>query len=121
MTTQAEIRNLAAENLGKLGEGQILESNVSGDLDKAISEVYNILRRMNLVSWAATDDVPEEYAGAFAMLVADQRKTKYKVPDNHYVRITAEGFGPAFDGKAIKMIRRLQSKQKVVQTRIENF
>lgn len=121
MTTQAEIRNLAAENLGKLGEGQILESRVSGDLDDAISEVYNTLRRLNLVSWGSTDDVPVEFSAPFAMLVADQRKTKYKIPDNHYVRITAEGWGADFNGKAIKMIKRLQSRQKVVQTRIENF
>lgn len=121
MATQAEIRNLAAENLGKLGEGQILESNVSGDLDDAISEVYNILRRLNLATWASTDDVPDEYAGSFAMLVADERKTKYQLPDTHYMRVMAEGWGANFDGKAIKMIKRLQSKQKLGQTQIENF
>ena len=121
MATQAQIRQTAAENLGILGEGTVLPSYATGDLNNAISEVYNILRKLNLVSWASTDSVPDEYAAPFAMLVADQRKTKYQIPDSRYMRVMAEGWGQNMDGQAVKMIKLLNAKQKLGVTQIESF
>jgi len=121
MATNAQIRETAAENLGILGEGEVLPSYETGDLNQAITEVYSMLRQLNLVTWASTDSVPDEYAAPFAMLVADARKTKYQIPDNRYMRIMAEGWGPNLDGGAIKMIKRLQAKQKLGVTQIESM
>ena len=121
MATSAQIIEDAAWILGEQGEGQVLESWVSGDLSDALTEVYSTLRQLNLVTWASTDAIPDEYVVPMAMLIADERKTKYQIPDNRYMRIMAEGWGPNMDGKAIKMIKRLQSKQKLGVTEIENF
>jgi hypothetical protein len=121
MATTSQIRETAAEILGILGEGETLPSYEVGDLNQAIAEVHSTLRQLNLVTWASTDNVPDEYAASFAMLVADDRKTKYQIPDNRYMRIMAEGWGQNMDGQAIKMIKRLQAKQKLGVTQIENY
>jgi len=121
MATSTQIRQTAAENLGIRGEGQTMPSYEVADFDQAITEVYGMLRQLNLVTWASTDNVPDEVASPFAMLVACERAIKYKIPDNHYMRVLSEGWGQNMDGKAIKMIRRLYAKQKLGQTQIENF
>jgi len=121
MATSAQIRQTAAENMGIHGEGETLPSYESADLDQAITEVYGMLRQLNLVTWASTDNVPDEVASPFAMLVACERAIKYQIPDNRYMRILSEGWGTDMNGKAIKMIRRLYAKQKLGQTQIENF
>jgi len=115
MATKADIRENAAENLGILGEGTMLPSYATGDLNQAISEVYNTLDALDLVSWEETDDVPAEFAWAIAMLVADARATKYKVPPDTYQRIKLES------ADAMRLIRRLAARRKVGQTQIESF
>lgn len=115
MATSAQIRTTAAENLGILGEGETLPSYETGDLNQAITEVYNELRRMNLVTWASTDNVPDEFARSFAMMVAESRAVKYQIPTERYQRIKLER------DEAIMRFRALQAKQKITQTPIENF
>ena len=115
MATSTQIRETAAENLGILGEGEVLASYEVGDLDQAITEVYNELRQMNLTTWASTDAVPDEYARSFAMLVAESRAVKYQIPDNRYQRIKLEA------SSAIMRIRALQAKDKLGQTEIESM
>ena len=115
MATSAQIRTTAAENLGILGEGETLPSYETGDLNQAITEVYNELRRKNLVTWAITDNVPDEFSQSFAMMVAAARATKYGIPQERYERVMREadsGYGT---------FRALQAKQKIVQTPIEYF
>ena len=115
MATSAQIRVTAAENLGILAEGETLPSFETADIDQAITEVYNELRRMNIVTWASTDSVPDEFARSFAMMVAEARAVKYQVPTERYQRIKGE----AMEG--MMRLRRLQAKQKIVQTPIEYF
>lgn len=115
MATQAQIRTTAAENLGILGEGETLPSYETGDLNQAITETYNELRRMNLVTWASTDNVPDEFARSFAMMVAESRAVKYQVPTERYQRIKGEAM------EATMRFRALQAKQKIIQTPIEYF
>ena len=115
MATSAQIRTTAAENLGILAEGETLPSFEVGDLNQAITEVYNELRRMNLVTWASTDAIPDEFARSFAMMVAESRAVKYQVPTERYQRIKVEAM------EATMRFRALQAKQKIIQTPIEYF
>ena len=115
MATATQIRETAAENLGIHGEGQTLEAYETADLDQAYTEVFKELQQLNLTTWAETAAVPDQYARSIAMLVANARTTKYQIPDNRYQRIKLESI------EAIQMIRRLQARDKMGQTEIENF
>lgn len=115
MATSAQTRETAAEILGILGEGETLPSYESADLDQASTEVYYELRQRNLVTWAETADVPDEYARSYAMLVAESRAVKYQVPDARYQRIKLEA------QEAMARLRALQARQKLGQTQIENY
>lgn len=121
MATAAQIRDTAAENLGKLGEGQTMSAYMTDDLTQAAAEVYAELQALGLTTWDETSDVPDQYAQSFAMLVAEARAVKYKIPDAQYQRIKLEGWGANEDGIAIRKIRRLQARSKQGQTQIENF
>ena len=115
MATSAQIRQTAAENLGIRGEGETMPSYEVADFDQAITEVYGMLRQLNLVTWASTAAIPDEYAHSFSMMVASARALKYQIPEERYKRIQYEA------DKAIVRIRLLQTKQKLGQTQIENF
>ena len=115
MATAQQIRETAAENLGILGEGEVLPSYESDDLDQAYSEVYKELEGLELTAWAQTSDVPDQYARSIAMLVAEARAVKYQIPDNRYQRVKFESI------EAMSMIRKLQARSKMGQTEIENF
>ena len=121
MATKIQIRETAAENLGIFGEGQTLTSYQADDLDQAYAEVYAELQGLGLAPWASTGTIPDKYASSVAMLVAEARSTKYQIPDNRYMRIKIEGKGENLDGKAIKMLRKLQAVTVMGQTRIENI
>ena len=115
MATTAQIIQTAAENLGILGEGEVLPSYENGDLTQAVAEVHSELRLLGLTTWASTSDVPDEYARSFADLVAESRAVKYKIPDEQFKRIMFKG------DTALMRIRKLQSKQKVGVTQIESM
>jgi hypothetical protein len=115
MATSAQIIVTAAENLGILGEGETLPSYESADLTQAYAEVYAELQALDLTSWESTATIPNQYARAVAMLVAEARGVKYQIPEERYQRIKLEAF------EAMKLIRRLQSPAKMGQTEIENF
>ena len=121
MATAQKIRESAAEILGQLGEGQTLESAITTDLNQAYIEVYAELQGLDLVPWALADEVPDRFAASVAMLVANNRAVKYRVPPEQYARIVSEGWGLSNDGKAIKTIIRLQTPAKVAPTKMENF
>jgi hypothetical protein len=115
MATAQQIRETAAENLGILGEGEVLPSYESDDLDQAYIEVYSELEGLELTAWAQASAVPDQYARSIAMLVAEARAVKYQIPDNRYQRIKIESI------EAMSMIRKQQAINKMGQTEIENF
>jgi len=121
MATKAQIITTAAKNLGILGEGEVLPSYETDDLDQAYTETYNILQALNLTTWAITAAIPDQYAHPVGMLVAGRRAVEYQIPDNRYMRIVSEGWGQNQDGTAIKLLRRLQARPALGQTQIENY
>ena len=121
MATAAEIVESAAEVLGIVGEGEMLTSYESGDLTQAYLEVYNILQARNLITWAYTSDIPDEYVWPVTMLVAEARATKYQIPQELYARIRSEASGDNDNGRAILMLRELQARSQMGTTEIENF
>ena len=121
MATIERLVVTAAENLGIHGEGETLGAYETNDLTEAYNEAYNILQGLELTTWSPTDDIPDEYVSPMAMLTAGLRSVKYKIPDAQYVRILGEGWGPEMNGVAMKTIRKLQVREKMGQTKIENF
>lgn len=121
MATIARIIEDAATILGILGEGETLPSYETNDMTNSYGEVYAQLQMMDLVTWSSTDDIPDQYAGQVAMLVADNRAVNYQLPIEKYQRIKMEGWGPDMDGLAIKRLRALQTSSKMDTTRIENY
>ena len=115
MATTAQIRINAAENLGILGEGETLESEVSSDLAEAYDDIYRELESEGLATWSSTADIPKQYSISVAMLVAEARAVKYKVPVERYQQIKFEA------AEGLKKIRRLQARGMMGQTKIENF
>ena len=115
MATIAQIVENAAENLGILGEGETLPSYETADLTSAYAEVFAELQADELTTWSSTAAIPDQYAWAIAMLVAEHRAVKYKVPIPRYQQIKAEAF------EAITRIRALMMKGQMGQTEIENF
>ena len=115
MATAQQIRETAAENLGIFGEGETLGSYETDDLDQAYNEVYKELEGLELTAWLQTSNVPDQFARAVAMLVAEARATKYQIPDNRYQRIKFEAI------EAMSSIRKQQAVAKMGQTQIENF
>jgi hypothetical protein len=121
MATIARITEDAATILGILGEGETLPSYESNDMTNAYGEVYAQLQMLGLTTWSSTDDIPEQYSGPVAMLVADNRAVNYQLPQEKYVRVKQEGWGAHEDGFAVKRLRSLQVSSKLETTRIENF
>jgi hypothetical protein len=115
MATIAQIVETAAENLGIVGEGEVLPSYETADLTQAYAEVYAVLQALNLAAWSSTADIPNQYAKSVAMLVAESRGVKYQIPDARYQRIKLE----AMEG--IHSIRELQAPARMGVTEIENY
>ena len=115
MATLAHVRQNAAENLGILGEGETLPSYESNDMAEAYNEVYAELQADELTTWSSTANVPDQYAWSVAMLMAQARAVKYKVPADRYQQIKQEAF------EAITKIRAIMMKNQMGQTKIESF
>lgn len=115
MATKQQIRETAAENLGILGEGEMLPSYETNDLDQAYIEVYAELQALNLTTWPESGAIPDQYARSVAILVAEARVIKYQKSDQVFTRIRAE------KEVALARIRQLQARSKMGQTEIENF
>ena len=115
MATAQQIRETAAENLGILGEGEVLPSYESDDLDQAYTEIYKELEGLELTAWVQTSDVPDQYVRSVAMLVAEARAVKYQIPDNRYQRIKIESI------EAMSMIRKQQVRDKMAVTKMQAF
>ena len=121
MATIARIKEDAATILGILGEGETLPSYESNDVGNGYLEVYYQLQQLGLTTWGVQDNIPTQYAGPVAKLVADQRAINYQLPPEKYIRIKQEGWGADMDGFAIKRLRALQTSSKMDTTRIENY
>ena len=115
MATIAQIVETAAENLGIVGEGEVLPSYETSDLTQAYTEVYAVLQALNLTAWSSTAIIPDQYAKAVGILVAEARAVKYQIPDNRYHRVKLEAI------EAVHSIRELQAPAKMGQTEIENY
>jgi len=115
MATAQQIRETAAENLGILGEGEVLPSYETADLDQAYLEVFAKLQGLDLAAWSYTDSVPDRFATSVAMLVAEARAVRYQIPDNRYQRIKIEAM------EAMQTIRKLQAPGKLSVTPMEYF
>lgn len=115
MATKQQIRETAAENLGILGEGEVLPSYESADLDQAYAEVFAELQIRNLTTWSSTGNIPDQYARHVAMLVAEARAVKYQIPNDRYQRIKLEA------EQALMRLQKLQARAKMGQTEIEDY
>ncbi len=115
MPTSAEVRNRAAKKLGLLGTGQTLQSNISADLDDAVTEVYAELQALGLATWASGGTVPNELAHSVVSLVAGARVDDYAVPNDKYQRVKSDAL------QAENRIRSLVTNNKVGTTKIQNY
>ena len=115
MATVAAIKESAAENLGIVGEGETLPSYETDDLGAAYTELHAELLSRGLVTWSVTADIPARFAWPIAMLVAEKRAVKYKVPEARYQQIKLES------QEALALVRELQTRGKLGQTEIEYF
>jgi len=102
MAEASVIRSKAAKKLGVLATGQVLESEISDDLDEAYNEVFAALSAKNLTNDWSTDAIPDEYIAPVVALTAFARVDEYGVPNDRYQRIAADA------SRAIPEIRELQ-------------
>jgi hypothetical protein len=89
MATLAEVKNLAVTRLGILGEGETLPSYESADMSLAYAEVHAQLTIKDIATWDTDEDIPDEYAGYVADLMAGARLDDYGVPNDRYQRLMA--------------------------------
>lgn len=102
MATAAQIRDMAATRLGILGEGETLPSYESADLTQAYAEVHAQLDARNMAVWDYADDVPDEYAGHVADLVANARVNDYGIPNDRYSRVVSSASTALLDIKELQ-------------------
>lgn len=83
--TKAEVRNRALVILGKLARGQTAEAGLAADMDDAYDQVYDALKKQNMVSWSSTDSIPNEFVQDVALLMAMSRAES--APNERYQRV----------------------------------
>jgi ribosomal protein S16 len=87
MTTKAETRDRAANDLGLLRLGQSLQSQDSTRITDAYEEVYAQLKEEGVATWVSTGAVPDHMAQHVASLVAENCLNTYSVSQERYARI----------------------------------
>jgi len=87
MATAATIRDMAATRLGILGEGEILPSYETADMDQSYVEVHAKLSSLNIVVWDFDEDIPDEYVDDVVNLTAFGRINDYGIPNDRYSRL----------------------------------
>jgi hypothetical protein len=95
MATKAQIRDRAASMLGIFGEGQVLSSKASDDLDESYLEVFAQLDVKEMLTWGENDEIPSEFAPHVVALVALGRITNYTMNEKRLqVILLAAGAAP---------------------------
>lgn len=89
-STKAEIRDIAASELGILRVGQALQHQDKVEIERRYDEVYADLKNEGLATWAASGSVPTEVAPHVAVLVAFSAADVYGISDSRYARLTAK-------------------------------
>jgi hypothetical protein len=86
--TSAELRNRALRKLGKLALGATATGAMADDMDDAYNEVYAKLDNLGLVTWASTEDIPDEYCHDVVSLMAYERADG--IPTERLAKIQAD-------------------------------
>lgn len=87
MSTVAELRDRAAQDLGVLRLGQTLQAQDATRISQAYDEVYETLSRSGYATWAKAGEIPDEMTMHVSALVADNCLLTYSVPETRYNRI----------------------------------
>ena len=88
MATKAEIRDRAANDLGRLRIGQQqLTNEHQVRIEAAYDEVYADLSDEGLAVWASDAAVPTKFVPHVVALVADNCLNTYSVSNDRYIRI----------------------------------
>ena len=119
MSTKAEVRNRAAELLGRLRVGQSINDALKIRLDDAYDEVYKRLKTKQLTIWAQTGTIPDEVMPFLAVLMAQNAQLSMGVSDERAQRILIEA-GPNGD-TAISQIRDVTTPPFDSVTNVEDF
>lgn len=103
--TKSQVRDRAAEELGRLRPGQSLQSQDATRIGAAYDEVYADLKNEGLNTWASTGNVPDELVPFVSALVALRCCNTYGVSQARFQRIVSVA---GVDGNQAKReIRRL--------------
>lgn len=103
--TKAQVRDRAAEELGRLRPGQALQSQDDTRISEAYDEVYADLKNEGLNIWPSTGSVPDELVPFVSGLVALRCTGTYGVSQERFQRIISV---TGIDGNQAKReIRRL--------------
>ena len=100
MASIAQIRNRAAESLGILPIGQVLENQYVVRLEQAYAEVYAEIKEHGLAFWAADADIPDKFTPHIIALVAFNALS-LGASDSRAAKVSAQA------SEAIPMIREL--------------
>lgn len=86
--TSIELRNRALRKLGRLALGATATGAMASDMDDAYDEVYAKLDNLGLVTWASTEDIPDEYCQDVVSLMAWARADG--IPSERLAKIQAD-------------------------------
>lgn len=100
-STKAEVRDIAATELGILRIGQSLQHQDKVEIERRYDGVYESLKNSGLATWSATGSVPTELADHVAAMVAFSAAGVYGISDSRYQRLAIA------DAKAKAEIRKL--------------
>lgn len=88
-STKAEVRDIAATELGILRLGQSLQNQDQVEIERRYDEVFADLKEAGLATWASTASVPTNLVPHVAALVAYSAADVYGVSMERYQRIAA--------------------------------
>lgn len=88
-STKAEVRDIAATELGLLRLGQSLQNQDRVELDRRYDEVHADLKEMGLATWASTASVPTALVPHVVALIALSAAQVYGISGERYQRIAA--------------------------------
>lgn len=102
MTSKAQTIQNVAEDLGLTPIGQAAEAQDVMRIGTAFDRCYAILKQKGMAVWAAADDVPDQIAQPFELMISESLLISYSVPESRFARIKAS----AGDGgsTALRMI-----------------
>lgn len=86
-STKNEVRDRAAEELGRLRLGQALQNQDDVRITKGVDEVYDTLKEKGLRTWATDGNVPDRVVPWVAGMVAMNCAVTYGISDARYNRL----------------------------------